>query len=115
VLEVLALIVADAEPGSALWELARFVATALGIYLLCMFIWALLGWLPMVAPGLAFNDVIMSIRKFLDSIILPYVKLFGFIKPVQVGSMLLDLSFIVAFFVLYIAQKFIPPAIISLG
>jgi hypothetical protein len=80
-----------------------------------MVVYALIGLLPMVSPGLAFNSTVRTIREFLESIILPYVKLFSFIRPVQVGGALMDLSFLAAFFLLIIAMKVLPPAIAGLG
>ena len=72
----------------------------LTIYSLCVFAWALISWLPMVSPQLAYNETVMSIRRFLDSVVLPYVRLFRFIPPVRIGGAMLDLSALVAIIVL---------------
>jgi uncharacterized protein YggT (Ycf19 family) len=87
------------------------LSTFLNVYLLCIFVWALLSWIPMISPSLAYNDTVVSLRGFLDSIVLPWVKLFSFIKPVQMGGTYLDLSALVAILVLIAAQKFVLPAI----
>jgi uncharacterized protein YggT (Ycf19 family) len=87
--------------------LVQIIDYFLTIYLLCIFVWVLISWLPMVAPQLAWNETVRQIRNFLDSVVLPWVKLFSFIKPVQVGNMLLDLSTIVSIFALILIQKYV--------
>ena len=77
------------------------------VYLLCIFVWALLSWLPQISPGLAYNEWVRKARDFLDTIVLPFVRLFRFIKPVQVGAMLLDLSSMAAIVTLIILQSII--------
>lgn len=82
--------------------LIQVLEAFLSIYMLCIFAWALASWLPMISPQLAYNDVVVGIRRFLDSVVLPYVKLFRFIPPVRIGGAMLDLSALVAIFVLII-------------
>lgn len=72
------------------------LATFLTIYTLCVFAWVLISWLPMMSPQLAYNETVVSIRRFLDSVVLPYVRLFRFVPPVRVGGAMLDLSALVA-------------------
>jgi uncharacterized protein YggT (Ycf19 family) len=72
------------------------------IYLICIFAWALMSWLPQISPGLAYNSTVVSIRRFLDSVVLPYVKLFRFIPPIRAGGTMIDLSALVAMFALII-------------
>lgn len=93
---------------------ATFVYYFCTVYLLAMFIWALISWLPQISPSLAYNSTVVSVRNFLDSIILPWVKLFSFIKPVQMGNMMFDLSFLAAMLVLVVAQRYLPGLILSL-
>jgi uncharacterized protein YggT (Ycf19 family) len=81
-------------------SLFTFLHYFLTLYIICVFAWALISWLPMVSPQLAFNSTVLSIRKFLDSIVDPYVRLFRFVPPVRIGAMMLDLSAMVAIFVL---------------
>lgn len=90
--------------------LIQVLSTFLTVYIICVFAWALISWLPMVSPQLAYNDTVQSIRKFLDSVVEPYVRLFKFIPPVRIGAMLLDLSAMVAIFALI----FLGPVIIGL-
>lgn len=80
--------------------LIQVLTTFLTIYIICVFAWVLISWLPMISPSLAYNDGVVGIRRFLDSVVLPYVKLFRFIPPVRVGGMMLDLSSLVAILVL---------------
>ncbi|MCW2928022.1 MAG: hypothetical protein JWM86_1990 [Thermoleophilia bacterium] len=78
----------------------RILEAFLTIYSLCVFAWALISWLPMISPQLAYNETVLSIRRFLDSVVLPYVRLFRFIPPVRIGGAMLDLSALVAIIVL---------------
>ena len=72
----------------------------LQLYIICVFAWVLISWLPMISPSLAYNDGVNSVRRFLDSIVLPWVKLFRFVPPVRIGGAMLDLSALVAILVL---------------
>lgn len=74
----------------------------LTIYTICVFAWALASWLPMISPQLAYNSTVTAIRRFLDSVVEPYIRLFRFIPPVRMGNMMLDLSALVGIFVLII-------------
>lgn len=78
----------------------QFLSVLLTIYTLCMFAYALIGWLPMISPGLAFNSTVMSLRRFLESVCGPWIRLFKFVPPVPMGGMQLDMSFLVAMLVL---------------
>lgn len=76
------------------------LGTFLTIYTLCVFAWVLASWLPMISPQLAYNGTVVSIRRFLDSVVLPYVRLFRFVPPVRIGGAMVDLSALVAILVL---------------
>ena len=78
----------------------------LTIYTLCIFAWALISWLPMISPSLAYNPTLVSVRRFLDSVVLPYVKLFRFIPPIRAGGAMIDLSALVAILVLVYGGRF---------
>ncbi len=80
----------------------QILSAFLTIYTLCVFAWVLISWLPMVSPSLAYNEGVISVRRFLDSVVLPYVRLFRFIPPVRVGGAMIDLSALVAILVLTI-------------
>lgn len=84
-------------------DILRFLGVALTIYMICVFAWALISWLPMISPSLAFNPTVVSIRRFLDSVVEPYVGLFRkFIPPVQMGGTYIDLSALAAIGVLIV-------------
>lgn len=87
--------------------LIQALYTFLTLYTICVFAWVLISWLPMVSPSLAFNSTVMSIRRFLDSVVLPYVRLFRFIPPVRIGGAMVDLSALVAILMLSIFGKVI--------
>jgi uncharacterized protein YggT (Ycf19 family) len=78
------------------------LAVFLQIYVLCVLAWALISWLPFLSPQLAYNQTILSIRRFLDSIVLPWIRLFRFVPPVGIGGQMIDLSALVAILVLQV-------------
>jgi uncharacterized protein YggT (Ycf19 family) len=90
--------------------LIQVLATFLQIYILCVFAWALMSWLPLISPQLAYNEVVVKIRAFLDSVVMPYIKLFSFVPPVRIGGAMLDLSALVGILVLV----FFGPVVIQL-
>lgn len=85
-------------------QLIQILATFRTVYLLCIFAWVLISWLPMISPQLAYNSTVRSIQRFLDSVVLPWVRLFRFIPPIQVGGALIDLSSLVAIFTFMIGS-----------
>lgn len=82
--------------------LIQVLRTFLTVYILCVFAWALISWLPMISPQLAYNSTVISIRRFLDSVVMPYVRLFRFVPPVRAGGAMIDLSALVAILALSI-------------
>ncbi|MBC7644217.1 MAG: YggT family protein [Thermoleophilia bacterium] len=72
------------------------VTTILYVYLLCLLVWALMSWIVQLSPGTAYNPYVRKAQRFLDSIVMPYTRLFQFIKPVRLGGGYLDLSFLAA-------------------
>lgn len=87
--------------------LIQVLSAFLTIYTLCVFAWALISWLPMLSPQLAYNSTVISIRRFLDSVVMPYVRLFRFVPPIRVGGAMIDLSALVAILVLVYGGRFI--------
>lgn len=83
-------------------SLIQVLSAFLTIYTICVFAWALISWLPMISPALAYNQGVLSVRKFLDSVVQPYVNLFRFVPPVRMGAAMVDLSAMVAILVLII-------------
>ncbi len=96
-----------------MFELYKFLDLFLTIYMICIVGWALISWLPMVSPQLAYNETVAAIRRFLDSIVLPYIKLFRGIPPIRIGDMLLDLSAIVAIILLSVVRSWVLPTLFS--
>lgn len=90
-------------------QVLDLVAAFLLIYMLCIFVWALISWLPMVSPGMAYNDTVRQIRRFLDSVILPYVRLFRFVPPIQAGGQMIDLSAMAAILALIVMRSYVLP------
>lgn len=85
----------------------QILSTFLTIYIICVFAWALISWLPMVSPQLAYNEGVVSVRRFLDSVVLPYVRLFKFIPPIRAGGTMIDLSALVAILALSIGGNIV--------
>lgn len=90
--------------------LIQVLETFLTVYILCVFAWVIISWLPMISPSLAYNSTVVRIRGFLDSVVLPYVRLFRFIPPIRAGGAMIDLSALVAI----LALSFIGPLLIGL-
>lgn len=82
--------------------LITFLEYLLTVYTLCVLAWALMSWLPMISPSLAYNSTVTAIRRFLDSVVEPYVRLFRFVPPIRAGGAMIDLSALVAILVLVI-------------
>ena len=82
--------------------LIQVLSAFLYIYIICVLAWALISWLPMLSPSLAYNSTVVAIRRFLDSVVMPYIRLFRFVPPVRIGGAMLDLSALVAIIVLQV-------------
>lgn len=96
-------------------QVVQILAMFLSLYTLCVFAWALISWLPMISPPLAYNDTVVTVRRFLDSIVLPYVRLFRFVPPVRMGGAMFDLSALVAIIVLQVGGNLLLGALDSLA
>ena len=96
-------------------QVINILGMFLSIYTLCVFAWALISWLPMISPPLAYNGTVVAVRRFLDSIVLPYVRLFRFVPPVRMGGAMIDLSALVAILVLSIGGKIVLNALASVA
>jgi uncharacterized protein YggT (Ycf19 family) len=92
-------------------QVLQIIQMFLYLYLLCIFAWALISWLPMISPPLAYNETVVSVRRFLDSIVLPYVRLFRFVPPLRMGGQMLDLSALVAIIVLQVGSALLLTAL----
>ncbi len=85
----------------------QFLGIFLQVYIFCVLGWVIASWLPMLSPQLGYNETVISIRRFLDSVVLPWVRLFKFVPPVRVGGAMLDLSALVAIIVLQVGGMFL--------
>jgi len=76
-------------------SLQAFVNVFVGIYVLLIFVWVLLGWIRV-----PYSRTTGAVQQFVDEVVLPYIRLFRRL-PLQIGP--LDLTPIVAVVVLLIA------------
>ena len=80
-------------------EIASYLNTLLLVYFVLIFIRIILTWIPRIP----YNPVLNGIIKFVTDVTDPYLNLFRRILPaVRLGAGALDLSPIVATFVLII-------------
>lgn len=79
-------------------DFVKILGAFFTIYWFCILGWVLISWLPMFSPKLAYDTNVLRVRKFLDSVVLPWVRLFRFIPPLRMGAMMLDMSALVAIF-----------------
>jgi YggT family protein len=75
-----------------------FVTVLFYVYLLCIFAYIIASWIP-----LPYNTWLNRAQRFLYDVVDPYLRLFRRILPqLSIGGLGLDLSPIVAIFVLYV-------------
>jgi YggT family protein len=80
-------------------DVANYVDTLVTVYVVLIFIRILISWIPRIP----YNRVLRAILTFVSDVTDPYLNLFRrFIPPVRLGPGALDLSPIVAVFVLLI-------------
>jgi YggT family protein len=80
-------------------DVARYVDTLVLVYLVLIFIRIIMSWIPRIP----YNPVLSAVLKFVSDVTDPYLNLFRrVIPPVRMGPGALDLSPIVATFVLLI-------------
>jgi len=80
-------------------DVADYVDTLITVYVVLIFIRILISWIPRIP----YNPVLRAIITFVSDVTDPYLNLFRrFIPPVRLGPGALDLSPIVAVFVLLI-------------
>jgi hypothetical protein len=90
-------------------QIGTLIEDALLVYQLVVFAWALASWLPQLSPNLASENSVIQIRRFLDSVVIPFVRLFKFV-PQPMGFPL-DMQVLAAFATLFVAYRFVVPAI----
>jgi YggT family protein len=80
-------------------DVARYVDTLVLVYLVLIFIRIIMSWIP----RMPYNRTLNAVLTFVSDVTDPYLNLFRrFIPPVRMGPGALDLSPIVATFVLLI-------------
>ena len=82
-------------------DVADYVDTLILIYLILIFIRIILTWIPRIP----YNPVLSALIKFVTDVTDPYLNLFRrILPPVRLGPGTIDLSPIVATFVLIIVR-----------
>jgi YggT family protein len=89
-------------------DVADYVNTLILVYLVLIFIRIIMSWIP----RMPYNRVLDIVLTFVRDVTDPYLNLFRrFIPPVRLGPGALDLSPIVATFVLLIVGSIVVAAI----
>jgi len=80
-------------------DIAEYLNYLMLVYLVLIFIRVIMSWIPRIP----YNPVLNAVLKFVQDVVDPYLNLFRRILPaVRIGPGALDLSPIVATFVLII-------------
>jgi YggT family protein len=83
-------------------DVADYVDTLLLVYIVLIFVRILMSWIPRIPYNPVLNAVLTFVRDVTD----PYLNLFRrFLPPVRIGPGALDLSPILATFVLLIVGQ----------
>jgi YggT family protein len=89
-------------------DIADYVYTLSLVYLVLIFIRIIMSWIP----RMPYNPALNAVLKFVSDVTDPYLNLFRrFLPPVRMGPGALDLSPIVATFVLIIVSGVVASAI----
>ena len=89
-------------------EIADYVNALFLVYMILLFARILLSWIPRIP----YNPVLSAVIGFITEVTDPYLRIFRrFLPPVGGGGFALDLSPIIAIFVLIIARALIVGAI----
>ena len=89
-------------------EIADYVNALFLVYMIIIFARILLSWIPRIP----YNPVLSAVINFITEVTDPYLRVFRrILPPVGGGGFALDLSPIVAIFVLIIARAIIVGAI----
>jgi YggT family protein len=85
-------------------DVADYLSTLLLVYFILIFVRIILTWIPRIP----YNPVLNSVLKFVQDVTDPYLNLFRrFLPPLRVGPGALDLSPMVAIFVLWIVGSIV--------
>jgi YggT family protein len=89
-------------------DVADYVSTLSLVYLVLIFVRILMSWIP----RMPYNRYLAAFLKFVSDVTDPYLNLFRrILPPVRMGGAGLDLSPIVATFVLIIVSSLVVDAI----
>jgi YggT family protein len=89
-------------------DIADYVDALFLVYLILLFARILLSWIP----RLPYNPVLRSVVDFIHQVTDPYLNIFRrILPPVGGGGFALDLSPIIAIFVLYIVRAIVVGAL----
>ncbi|MFT8396261.1 YggT family protein [Propionibacterium sp.] len=87
---------------------AQILLTLLNIYLYILFARMILSWVPLLAPNWRPKGVVLVIFEIIYTLTDPPLKFVGrFIKPIRIGSIGLDVGFLVVFFAVIVAQRLV--------
>lgn len=93
-------------------DVAQYVNTLVLVYLVLIFIRILMSWIP----RMPYNRYLAAFLKFVTDVTDPYLNLFRrFLPPVRMGPGAIDLSPIVATFVLIIVSSIVVDLIDTSG
>jgi YggT family protein len=85
-------------------DVADYISTLSLVYLVLIFIRILMSWIP----RMPYNRYLSAVLKFVSDVTDPYLNLFRrILPPVRLGGAGLDLSPIVATFVLIIVSQIV--------
>ena len=82
-------------------DIAEYLQVLTYVYFVLIFVRIILSWIP----RMPYNPVLSAVVKFVEDVTDPYLNLFRrFLPPLKIGPGALDLSPIVAIFVLMIVS-----------
>ena len=85
-------------------DIASYLNTLLLVYFVLIFIRIILTWIPRIP----YNPTLNAVLKFVQDVTDPYLNLFRrFLPPLRVGAGALDLSPMIAIFVLFIVGSLV--------
>jgi YggT family protein len=89
-------------------DVANYVNTLITVYTVLIFIRILMSWIP----RMPYNRILSVVIQFVTDVTDPYLNLFRrFIPPMRAGPAAIDLSPMIAVFVLIILGRLITSAI----
>jgi YggT family protein len=82
-------------------DVADYVNSLFIVYLIIIFIWVLISWIP----RMPYNPTLRAVLDFINQVTLPYISIFRrILPPIGGSSFSLDLSPIVAVIVLMLVR-----------